>query len=150
MFTASAGSGGVNAGEITVNHTTTTANVFLKMLVGTNQSNNASYTVPRGFTGYLVSRYISINRAGSGGVVQDRESTVALWIREFGKPYRLRRPIGISNHTDIFERLTGGFALPEKTDITIRVTVCSNDNTDMSAGYDLILIDNSHRFPNDD
>lgn len=63
-----AGSGGENAGTITCEHTTTSANVFAVMPTNRNQTAIAAYTVPGGKTGYLQSLHAAMTMsAGASG-----------------------------------------------------------------------------------
>jgi ribulose 1,5-bisphosphate carboxylase large subunit-like protein len=55
VFGVTAGSGGTNAGAITVKHNVTTANVFAVMKAGRSQSMLGVYTVPAGRTARVVS-----------------------------------------------------------------------------------------------
>lgn len=132
-----AGSGGVNAGQITVRHSTTTTNVFLVLPVGGNQSYNSGYTVPAGKTAYLVRVHADIRDSGTTATAD-----IAVWIREFGGVARLRRPYAISTGSRVDDVISGGISLPEKTDIILRVNYASANNLVCAAGYDLILIDN--------
>lgn len=134
--TQTAGSGGVNAGTITINHSTTTSNVFLIMQIGTNQTNDSAYTVPAGKTGYI--RRIASSIFGSNTVTIQAN----LWIRPFGGVFVRRRPFFVLGGTPWIDEIYGGLAVSEKTDIIVRVSSTSANNTTASGGYDLILVDN--------
>ena len=54
IIVLTAGSGGTNAGVITAQHTTTTANVFCAVPAGEGRTRLALYTIPAGYTGYMV------------------------------------------------------------------------------------------------
>lgn len=127
------GSGVFNAGTITCNHTTTTANVFFVMQIGTNQTNESAYTVPAGYTAYI--KQIS---AGARGATS-ADANYGIYIRTFGGVFRQRRPW---NTRQPQERIAGGLVVTEKSDIIIRSTLVSANNTEMFAGYDLLLIKN--------
>lgn len=54
-YIVAAGSGGTNAGAITIKHNTTTANIFCVIKAGRGQAANAVFTVPAGKTAKLTS-----------------------------------------------------------------------------------------------
>jgi hypothetical protein len=124
-----------NIGTITVSHSTTTANVFLTIQPGRNQSNAAVYTVPDGKIGIKVNLRVEVDRGNS--------STISgfVYVREFGKSPRLRRPFTASNTSGFYEEPYAGLTYPAKTDIGIVVTACSANNTAVQASFDIILID---------
>ncbi len=135
-----AGSGGVNAGTITVRHTTTTANVFLSMQAGRNQTNCSGYTVPAGYTAYLRQLHCAIRgtaQANTPGAVEGN-----IWTRPFGGVFRSRRPFAASSNAPLNDVIYGGLVFTEKSDIIIRITASSGDNASVSGGYDLILVRN--------
>lgn len=131
-----AGSGGVNAGIITVRHTTTTANVFLSILAGRNQSNCSAYTVPAGYTAYMRSLHAAVIFGTSTGLEG------AIWTRSFGGAFRSRRPFLISTYYRLMDVIYGGLVFTEKSDIVLRVTGTSDNNVSVNGGYDLILVKN--------
>lgn len=137
----SAGSGGVNAGTITVRHTTTVANVFLNMVIGRNQTNSSGYTVPAGYTGYMRRLMLSVrvvSGLGANGLMQG-----GIWTRGFGLPFRLRRPFLLSTNSEYVDEIYGGLVFAEKSDLIIRVTSVTENDSLISAGYDLLLVRNS-------
>ena len=138
VHTASYSSGSAtafNVGTITCRHSTTTANVFFVMPVGTSQTYVAAYTVPAGSTGYIREVFCSIQ--GSASAYVDG----ALWIRTLSGSPRLRRnftsALGASHRDEIY----GGLVLPAGTDVIPRITVCSANNIAVIAGYDLVLVE---------
>jgi hypothetical protein len=129
-----AGSGGFNVGEITIRHATTEANVFLVMQIGTNQSGSSAYTIPAGYTGYLMASSGAIR----GGATASADCVFA--VRSFGGIFRYRRPFAISSGYSLNETLVVPIGFAEKTDIVIRCTDTSANNIEVTAGYDLILV----------
>lgn len=73
-----AGSGGVNAGDITFRQSTTTANIFLFMLAGRNQTNCSAYTVPAGKTAYM--KHLTSAVGGTANAAINGQ----IWTRSFG------------------------------------------------------------------
>jgi hypothetical protein len=130
-----AGSGGFNAGTITANHSTTTANVFFVMPVGRNRSNIAVYTIPAGYTGVLESLGVWI-RSAVTALSADGE----LMIRPYGQAAQMRHPWACNNTTPFGVRPAGGLVLSEKSDITIRVSATSANNMDIVGAFDIELI----------
>ncbi len=130
-----------NVGTITIRHTTTVANVFLTLLPGFNQSNCSAYTIPAGFTGYIKSITANVESGTSSATsavdyslfIQDALKTTAP---------RLRRPSSTYYGFSTTDKIFGGLPIPEKTDIVIRVTAVSNNNTVISVTYDVLLVMN--------
>lgn len=135
----SAGSDADNAGVITCHHTSTSDNKFFAIPAGDNQTKVAAYTVPAGKTGYLRKIYSSINRGSGSGVV--READIGLYIRAFQGVWRNVRPFEISSGNFVDFDIYGGVGLPEKTDVKIRVDSVETSGTDISGGFDIILVD---------
>ena len=69
-YVLTAGASETNDGDITIRHTSTTANIFAVIPAGKGQTQIAAYTIPDGKTGYLTRVNASIARssgaAGSG------------------------------------------------------------------------------------
>jgi len=124
-----------NAGEITARHTTTTANVFMVMPASTNQTTIAAYTIPAGKTGYFKRLQVDVSRANTANI------NGAIWVRESGSTPRLIRQYSGSNAVEHNDDPYGGLKLPALTDIAVKVTSTSANNTDVSARFDIILVD---------
>ena len=132
-----AGSGGLNAGIITVRQATTTANVFAQMPV-TGQTTIAAYTVPAGKTMLIKRIRASITRAnGSAG-----SATIILF-------YRTRS--GAWNGIRVFELQTGApteftsegaLVIPEGSDVKYRISNVSDNNTVAEGAFEYYLVDN--------
>lgn len=135
--TISAGSGGVNAGTITFRQATTTANIFLSMIAGRNQTNCSCYTVPASKTAYMR----KLQSAVSTNLAASLEGNI--WTRSFGGVFRSRRPFFIGNAVPLIDEIFGGLVFTEKSDIIIRITASSLVNASLNGGYDLILVDNN-------
>ena len=125
-----------NAGIITVRHTTTVANVFAAIPIGTNQNYVGAFTVPAGKTAYMKSFSAQMYGGGAG-----RLQTV-FWIREQGYPPRLRRPYDLTDGIVLDDPIHGGLQLPAGTDIILRAIAGSAANASLNAHYDVTLIDN--------
>ena len=131
------GSGGVNAGTITIKHLTTTTNIFSVIPIGLNESTVLAYTIPLGFTGYLVSDYVAVVGQTAGVFVVGTS-----WKREFGKPAVMTRPFTAYFGYAYQEYHYGGIPLPEKTDLTVRITESSNTNVKVIGSMHIVLVAN--------
>lgn len=119
-----AGSGGTNAGDITVS----VAGVDLALIPATQgQTLQAVYTVPAGKRAYLV----SIN----AGTAKEKEIALGLYARPLGGAFNVKafntfRAI-LNRDYQIFE------VFDEKTDIELRAT--ADASTQVSGGFELLL-----------
>lgn len=125
-----------NAGTITCNHTTTTANVFFVMKAGVNRARVGAYTIPAGKTGYLRNIFFELARQTTASI------TASIYIKENGISPRLFRPFTDSNESPYNDRVFGGIELPARTDIRVRVESSDADNISVTTTYDIILVDN--------
>lgn len=132
----SAGSGGVNAGTITVRQSTTTANIFLVMRIGYNQSHTSAYTIPAGYTGYM--RKIAVMPSATANMALEG----AVWTRTFGGVFRARRPFYFTNQMQFHDTIYGGLALTEKTDVILRILATTANQVPVAGSYDLVLVKN--------
>ena len=133
-----AGSGGANAGALTARQKTTTANIFMVLPIGYNQTMIAAYTIPAGKTGYLLAWFA----ATSGKTNAD--ANVRIRMREFGEVFAVKEELTIKaagssytqRHYDVPKN-----SLSEKTDVFIEADANANDSG-ISAGFDILLVDN--------
>lgn len=139
VFTVSvetAGSGGSNAGTLTVRHSVTTANVFSVMAVGLNFDQFAGYTVPTGKKIYVLSLDLQIGATAAAGII----ANFAVAIRPSGGVFNVIRTWDIS---DTQGRTVPGnyFSLTAGTDVLFRVLTVSANNTPASVGARFIEVD---------
>jgi len=133
----SAGSGGTNAGEITLRHTTTTSNIFAVMPSGLNQTAMAAYTVPLGKTLYISRANAQMVRAnGSPG-----SATVSIRNREYGGVFNTTVVPAISHSNSYTFENNGWFVYPARTDIKWRCEDVSDNNTIITGEFGGVLID---------
>lgn len=132
------GSAGVNAGTITVRQNTTTTNIMLTIAIGRNQSNCSAYTVPAGYTAYMRAMHVAISGTSIANTPSAAEGNI--WTRSFNMPFRSRRPFTVSSSFRLYDQIYGGLVFTEKSDIILRINTTSGDNTSVSGGYDLILV----------
>lgn len=134
----SAGSGKVNAGDITIRDAgggTTRAIIP----TGFGITRQAVFTVPAGFSLSIHSQVFSINR--STGVA--RFVTVANYIQSPNGFYRLPLELSVGDPLPYRHDGIPGIILPEKTDYALRCTATSSDNTDLTAGFLGVLKSNT-------
>lgn len=124
---ASAGSGQVNAGAITIRNAGAGATRGV-VPVGFGNLRQCVYTVPVGYQFVITSVLGVINRVDTG----DRWGTIASWVRLASGVVLMPAEIGISA-TPYRDRYEVPAALPEKTDTAIRVQQVSGNNTDVTA-----------------
>lgn len=136
VLTSGSSNTAFNAGLITIKHTTTTANVFLTMLAGRNQTNCSAYTVPAGYTAYM--RHFRV-------VVEGGASSTAngyFYVGAYGASPRYRRPFVTTSGSILDVNIFGGLIFDEKTDLVLRIAAVSANNSVVYGGYDLILVAN--------
>jgi len=131
------GSGGGNAGVLTIRSNTTTANVFSTMEIGFNQSQVGAITVPAGQRMLIRSLRFAITRAnGAAG-----SATASLRTREYGsnKPYQTTRvyELQTGDASDVNEE---NIVLDELTDIKSRIESVSDNNTIAESSVRYVLV----------
>jgi hypothetical protein len=132
-----AGSGGTNAGTITIKHTTTTANVFASLIAGWSRSTAAIYTVPANATGLLLGAQVG----ASNNAVAAAEMTVVLRSRLYGSGIWLRSfatTVATGNPVTVIS--TAGTPVPARTDIAVQVIAATADNLAVTCTFQLILV----------
>lgn len=135
MKVMTAGSGGENVGELTLRHTTTTANIFAVMLAGDNQTAICCYTVPVGYTLYI--QHVGVQMARSSGAAGG--ATISLRAREDGGTFQSKITPEITNSSPyIVNNIYRVF--PALTDIKIRCDAVSDNNTIVTAGFSGVLV----------
>ena len=136
-FIMTAGSGGENAGGITIRATTTTANVFATILAGLNQTQIAAYTVPAGVTAYLKRVRISMARAnGSAGSAE-----ITIRVREAGGVYRAVRNFNITDSSPVQYLTLGGTSIVAGSDLKVMCESVSDTNTSVEAALEMLLVE---------
>lgn len=140
ILTSGSNNSAFNAGDITVRHNVTTANVFLVMSADTNQTNCSAYTVPAGKTAYM--HRITGGILSSGGATYSADVSIFLQNATKSNAPRYRRPFTIISVSPTTYEIYGGLIFTEKTDIMLRVRHVSTSNIAVTGGYDLVVIDN--------
>lgn len=138
VFGLTAGSGGVNAGAITVKHNTTTANVFAVVAAGRAQAMLAAFTVPAGKTAKIKrwgGQVSGLNATAAG------ETLLELKVRPTGanQSWRLLRTLRVSAvpTAKVYDdRQHCPLIIGEKCDIKVTATAGS-DNAVVTADIDI-------------
>ena len=132
IFRAFIGDGETNVGLISIKKSTTTV---AAITAGKGQTLMAVYTIPAGYTGYLVK--------GTATAQAGADATGDMFIRYFGSAtFRVGHSFEVSGAGGqyIYE-FHVPIPIPAKSDIDVRVATRSN-NGRYTAAFDLILIEN--------
>jgi len=121
---------GANVGDITARVTSGTGTVVAKIDAGYAQTLMAVYTIPAGFTGYMVALDATIDGT--------KTCQVVMYHRLTGKPFRIAHVAESTGHYRYDFRVP--LKLPEKTDIDIRIDQVSSNDARVTANFDIILL----------
>lgn len=133
-----------NVGDITA-----TAEVDLtitsKITAGSGQTLQAIYTVPAGKTAYIHTLDSALNKTGgTAGAMANMALYMVPFASTDGAGHRLLHSVGLSIegtsvHSKTYSMPVG---IEEQTDLFWRCTSVTDNNMDITAGFDLILVDN--------
>lgn len=124
----------LNAGNITIRHTATPANVFCVIEAGYSQTFCAAYTVPYGSKIYI--DRISGNMRGSTTGSLDG----VFWYRGYGESPRYRFPFELQYGVVYFDDVDYLIMIPERTDIIPRIITSSANNLSAKLSYRLVKV----------
>jgi hypothetical protein len=130
-----AGSGGANAGSITIRASATEANIFAVISIGYNYSHNGVWTVPAGFTAYA--KRVRLTMARATGANGDAE--VSARIRPPGSVYAAPLLWRLTQSTIIEFTAVTAVVLPAGTDVKFRAESVSNAGTIVEAAAEFLL-----------
>jgi hypothetical protein len=141
MFVVTAGSGATAVGTIYAGTGTVTsgvpATVYGMIAIGANQTQMAFWTVPAGYTLYLMGTFYS-----SGNSTANAFTNFQLIQRPLGGVFRQQSSTRTPGSGDFVLDLHTPIAFPEKTDIEIRA-VASAGASNVSAEFEGIYIENN-------
>lgn len=130
------GSGGTNAGTINVEHTTTSANVFVSIPPGDGQTQIAAWTCPAGATAQLIGFHVNLSRASGAAGSAD----VSLRVREFGSGgYNAARDYTVTTSVPVDRRYPFGINIPAQADVKVRVDSVSDNDSIVTADMDFLV-----------
>ena len=145
MVVRSAGSGGANAGVIYMGTGTVTsgvpANVYATIngVTGSNQSLMALWTVPAGYTAYLLQYDISNGTTSQTPAV----CKVILAIRPYGEVFQSKDVKSLTTGMHVGETFSVPVKITEKSDIEVRaISSSASVSFDISAAFEIIYIKN--------
>lgn len=126
------GSSSTNVGDVDIKVGST---VVARINEDKGQTLMAVYTVPAGYTGYLMQ--------GIATCQDGADATGDMFLRYFGSDaFRVGHSFEFSGDGGPYHyKFTVPISIPEKSDIDIRATVRSN-NARLTAAFDLILVEN--------
>jgi len=141
MVVRSAGSGGQNAGVIYAGTGTVTAGVpankYATIAIGDNQTVMALWTVPRGYTAYLLQTDITVATTQN-----NKYCTVYLVARPNGEVFQIKDKF-VKSESSVHQTYTIPLKFEEKTDIEVRaIGDSAGADIAISAGLDIIYIQN--------
>jgi hypothetical protein len=141
MVIRSAGTGGQNAGVIYAGTGTVTtgvpANKYATIAIGDNQTVMALWTVPRGYTAYLLQTDITVATTQN-----NKYCTVHLVSRPNGEVFQIKDKF-VKAESSVHQAYTIPLKFEEKTDIEVRaIGDSSGADISISAGLDFIYIQN--------
>ena len=144
MIVRSAGSGGYNAGVIYAGTGTVTTGVPANIYAtingdGTNQTLMALWTVPAGYTGYLMQYDVSNGTSSNTPAV----CKLTLVARPYGEVFQSKDVKSLTTGMHIENSLVVPIKFTEKTDIEVRaVSSSASVIFDISAAFEIIYIKN--------
>lgn len=131
-FVATAGSGEVNAGNITVS---IGAAVAAHIATGYGQTLQACYTIPADYDyAQLVHWYATNNGTNTATYAQ-----VALQSRSFGSAWQTKELVTVTEAANWQYEFAIPVGFNPRTDMRIRVIAVGANNTSIAAGFDMIL-----------
>jgi hypothetical protein len=141
MVVRSAGTGGQNAGVIYAGTGTVAtgvpANKYATIAIGDNQTVMAIWTVPRGYTAYLLQTDITVATTQN-----NKYCTVHLVARPNGEVFQIKDKF-VKAESSVHQTYTIPLKFDEKTDIEVRaIGDSSGADIAISAGLDFIYIQN--------
>lgn len=149
MVVRSAGSGGANAGVIYAGTGTVTtgvpANVYASVngVTGANQSLMALWTVPAGYTAYLLQYDVSNGTTSQTPAV----CKLILAIRPYGEVFQSKDVKSLTTGMHVEETFSLPIKIEEKSDIEVRAISSSAAVTfDISAAFEIVYIKNGDTF----
>lgn len=131
-----AGSGGENAGVITIAAQVTTANIFAAVPVDKNQSQILAFTVPFNRTCVIRRVRIAITRASGA----DGSANITIRARESGGVYRAIRNFELQTGAPVEFTALGGIVLPALTDVKVRIESVSDNSTITEGALEYLLL----------
>jgi hypothetical protein len=134
------GANGVATQNITIT-AAVDATITAAIMTPNNQTLMAIYTVPAGCRAFMTGYYATMNRGTPAATSLD----VHLLVKEAAdvatSPWQLRhvRGLFLTGTGSVYHPFNPYRVFPEKTDIKVQANDCNNADTDLSAGFGIIL-----------
>ncbi len=119
-----------NAGTITARTVSASGTIVAQIDAGYAQTLMAVYTVPAGFTGYLLALDATIDGT--------KTCQVLMYHRLLGKPFRIAHVAESDGHYRY--DFAAPLVVPAKTDIDIQVNEVSGNDARVTANFDMVII----------
>jgi len=139
LTTTTSGSGGKNAGDITLRVVSAGATQGI-IRTGYGFGRSAVYSVPAGFTLFVLSEVFTV-LAPSGATVN--VATVGAQLISQAGNRRIPLEFQVSSTTPYRHDAALGIIMTEKSDFTLRVTVAGQASTNVTAAMEGLLVDNT-------
>ena len=132
--------GAVDADEDIICGDSGKSKTYAQITAGLNQTLMAIYTIPAGKTGYIFKSYVSLVKAYAANATA--EYTIRM--RAYGSVFQVKHWGGVAaeGNTTNYKSSVLPFKIPEKTDIIFRIESVTENNSRISAGFDMALVDN--------
>jgi hypothetical protein len=139
MYVATGGSTGNNVGTITAT-ADTDSTVTAQITAGFNQSSMAIYQVPSNKTGYMTAMFGLLNEGGGATGNAD----VRLGVQPSGGVFRIVSHHGLVNagSTHFNHMFNPPIKLEASDIVKVQVEAVTANDTDVSAGFDIVLVEN--------
>ena len=113
----------------------TAAKTHGKIDIGYERMQSTHYTIPANYTGQLIGGYASLLNAAGW-------ANIDLFIRAYGGVFLIQQNLGVDvdGNSYVPLTLTAPVYLAARTDIKMVCTEVEADDTDITAGYQLILV----------
>ena len=139
FYVTTAGSGGVNAGNINAGTGVVTAGVpavlYDIIATGYNNRTTAQYCVPAGYTGYLTTGAITVGQVSGS-------TSVTAFLKQHGPDDILRvGAVSTLNNGSVQYDFTYPYIIPEKNSVSA-TAIGSAANNSVSAFFNIVLIKN--------
>lgn len=120
-----------NEGAITARVGSGSGTVVAQIDEGLAQTLMALYTIPAGYTGYLLQLDISVQK--------NKDAQVKLFAREPDKTFRVQQVAEVHEASKTYA-FPIPLRFPEKTDIEVQAHDVENNNTRVTSNFDMLLI----------
>jgi hypothetical protein len=130
IFRMSYNHGSENVGTITARVTADDGTIVGQIDAAFAQSLMAVYTIPAGYTGYLLT--------GDASVQKTKDAQIKFFTRPFGQSFRISHMAEVYERTYRYDFLIP-LPIPEKTDLDVRADNVETNNTRVTCNFDILL-----------